>query len=273
MGFISKKWKITIVILAVICGGSFILDHFIGFNPVAVAVNTVASPIKKGFSYIANSLADAKNFVWDMRAYKEDNKRLEAENIQLRRENKGISTYKTENDRLKALLELQGSMEDYTTVAASVISVSQAGNYQMIEISKGALSGISEGATVITPDGLVGKVSQAGPNYALVETILDPESVIGIKVSRTGGTGLVEGDHEFAENYQCKLSFVDKETPVIVGDIVETSGSGEIYPPGIVIGTVINISADRSGSLSFAAIDTAVDFAMLREVLVITGQK
>ena len=68
---------------------------------------------------------------------------------------------------------------------------------------------------------------------------------------------------------QCKLSFVDRNTPVIVGDVVVSSGSGGIYPEGLNIGTVISVSADRTGALHFALIDPAVDFGLLREVLVI----
>ncbi len=271
MKFISKKWQITIIILAAITGGSFVMEHFVDFNPVTVVINTVASPVKHGFSYIAHSLNDAKEFVWDMRAYKADNEKLAAENIKLKRENRGISAYKSENERLRKLLDLETNMKEYTTVAAEVISVSHNEEYRKVEISKGTAAGIARGNAVITADGLVGRVSEAGPNYAIVDTILDPESIIGIKVSRSGGTGLVEGDHELARNAQCKLTFVDKETPVIVGDVIETSGSGGAYPSGLVIGTVVNVSADRSGTLNYGVIDTGVDFDMLREVLVITA--
>ena len=269
MGFISKKWRTTVIIIAAICGGGFILEHFIGFNPVSEAVNTVASPIKSGFSYIAHSLETARDFIWEMRAYKADNERLEAEIIKLKRENRDAGEYKEENERLLKLLELKESVSDRETVAAKVVSHSQNNWYQQVEINKGSLSGISEGSAVITPDGVVGSITKVGANYSIVTTILDPSSVMGIKIARTDGTGLCEGDEELAGNAQCKLSFVDRNTPVIVGDVVVSSGSGGIYPAGLNIGTVISVSADRTGALSFALIDPAVDFDRLREVLII----
>lgn len=271
MGFFSKKWQVAIVTVAAISAGSFVLEHFVGFNPIEVAVNTVAVPIKNGFYYVANSLETARDFVWDMRAYKADNERLESEVIKLKRENRDVSEYKAENERLKGLLELKESAAEYTTVAAEVISRSQNDWYNTFEIGKGSLNGIERGDTVITADGIVGRVTEVGPNYSVVTTVLDESSVIGIKVSRTQGTGLAEGDKEFAKNMQCKLSFVDRNTPVIVGDIIETSGSGGIYPPGLVVGTVVSVSADSAGSLNFATIEPSVDFDLLREVLVITG--
>lgn len=273
MGFFSKNWKTAVILVAAISAGCFVVEHFAGFNPVTAVVNTVASPVKSGFAYIAHSLEGVRDFVWDMRAYKEDNEKLEAEIIKLKREARDISAYKEENERLSALLELKTSSEDYNSVAASVISYSQSGRYRVIELNKGTLQGVNVGCAVITPDGVVGSVTEVGPSYSIVTTILDKSSVTAIKVSRTDGTGLVEGDDELAKDLKCKLSFLDRNTPVIVGDVVETSGSGGLYPPGLVIGTVINISANSAGTLNYAEIDPAVDFGELKSVLVITGRK
>ena len=273
MGFFRKNWRITVIIVAAIAAGGFVLEHFMGFYPISAAVNTVASPVKNGFSYIADAVMQVRDFVWDMRAYKEDNERLEAENIKLKQEARDVSSYKEENERLEAMLKLKDSSEDYTYVAASVISYSQTGWYKVIEINKGAINGISVGSAVVTPEGLVGRVTEVGPNNAVISTILDKSSVIGIKISRTGGTGLVEGDEELAKDLMCKLSFLDRNTPIIVGDVIETSGSGGVYPAGLAIGSVLSVRSDSTGALNFAVIDPAVDFSLLREVLVITGVK
>ncbi len=273
MNFFSKNWRITIIIIAAISAGCFILEHFAGFNPVSSVVNTVAVPVKRGCSYIAHQLTVARDFIWDMRAYKEDNERLEAEIIELKRDARDITAYKEENERLEALLDLKDSADEFSSVAAKVISYSQTGWYKTIEINKGTASGISLGSAVITPEGVVGTVTEAGLNYAMVTTILDSSSVIGIKVSRTDGTGLVEGDDELAKDLKCKLSFLDRNTPIIVGDIIETSGSGGTYPSGLVIGTVVAVSANSAGTLNYAQIDPSVDFSKLNNVLVITGNR
>lgn len=269
MKIFSKKWHMTLLVVAVVAMSAFILEHFIGVNPVKVVVKTVFTPVKSGFSYIAHSLEDARNFVWDMRAYKEDNERLESENLALRQQNRDVAAYREENERLQSLLNLKESLSDYQTVAARVISYSGNNWYEGIEINKGTLNGLKTGDVVITPDGLVGKITEAGTTYSVVTTILDSDSAVGIKVSRTGGSGLIEGDAEFAKNMQCKLSFLDRSTPIIVGDVVETSGTSGTYPPGLAVGSIINVSADSTGSLKYAVIDPAVDFDSLKEVLVI----
>lgn len=271
MSFFSKKWRITLIVVAAAAAAGFAIDHFAGYNPIGVAVKTVMAPVQTGFSYIAHSITNARDFIWEMRAYKEDNERLEQENMMLKQQNRDTASYREENERLESLLELSESITGYSTVAARVISYSPNNWYESVEINKGSMHGLSEGNAVITADGIVGKITELGPNYAIVTTILDESSAVGIRVSRTGGSGLVEGDDELAQNTQCKLSFLDRSTPIIVGDIVETSGSGGVYPAGFVVGSIISVSADSTGSLKYAVIDPAVDFENLQEVLVVNG--
>ncbi|MGN1115866.1 MAG: rod shape-determining protein MreC [Candidatus Ornithomonoglobus sp.] len=272
MNFFSKKWRVILIVAALIAAAGFGLEHFTGYNPVSTVVNTVAVPVKTGFSYIASSMTNFRNFIWDMRTYKADNERLTAENNELKRMIKDVSAYREENESLQELLDLKNSMTEYSTVAARIISFSGNNWYELVEINKGSLSGLAVGNAVLTEDGVVGRITSVGPNYSIVRTILDSESAVGIKVSRTGGSGLVEGDGELIGNEQCKLSFLDRNTPLIVGDIVETSGTGGIFPAGLVVGTVMSISADSTGALNYAVITPAVDFDKLSEVLVINGE-
>lgn len=271
MKIFSKKWGMALTAVAAVAASGFVIEHFMGFNPMTTAVNFIASPIKNGFSYIANSIENGRDFIWEMRAYKADNEKLAAENIELKRENRDIASYREENERLQELLELKDSVEGHSTVAARVISYSSESWFEAVEINRGTMNGITEGNIVITPDGVVGKVTETGPNYSIVTTILDKSSSVGIRISRTGGNGIVEGDSELAKNMQCKLSFVDRNTPIIVGDVVETSGTGGIYPSGLIVGLVMSVSADSAGMLNYAVIDPAVEIDKLSEVLVITG--
>lgn len=271
MKLFEKKWRVTLAAVAVIAALGFVLEHFAGINPISAVINSVLSPIKNGFSYIAQSIENGVDFVWEMRAYKEDNAKLAKTNVELKRRNRDIVSYREENSRLEALLELRNSMDTYDTVAARVISYSGNNWCEKIELSKGSLSGISAGDTVITPDGVIGRITEVGPSYSVVTTILDDSSAVGIRVSRTGGTGLVEGDRELAQKKQCKLSFLDRNTTIIIGDLIETSGSGGIYPPELVVGSVVSVSADSSGGLNYAVIEPAVDIDKIGEVLVIKG--
>ena len=257
---------ITVVVL--VCAA---IAHFGGTNPVSKVLRTVFSPFQNGFSYIVNKVTDTTDFIREMNGYKEENARLVGEINELKKQNKDVANYREENERLKETLELQNSLENYSTVAASVIAYSSNNWYDTIQISKGSLAGVAVGNAVITPDGVVGKVVETGPTWSIVSTILNPDNAMGVKVSRTSDVAVVEGDSElYSQNY-CKMTFIDKGSNLIIGDILETSGSGGIYPAGLSVGVIREINSDAMGNLNYATVEPLVDFNKLYEVLVING--
>lgn len=248
-----------------------VITHFTGENPVSNAVRTVFSPFGTGLSVVSDAIEGRVNFIREAAAYKSINEQLVAENTELKKQNREISVYREENERLNELLSLKNSMDSYSTVAAKVTGYSSEHWYDKIQINKGTLDGIAEGNTVIAAEGIVGIITSAGPNWAEVETIIAPESAAGVSIARTGDIGVTEGDAELCRSSLCKLTFADKGANIIVGDILVTSGTGGIYPPDINVGTIREISADNMGTLNYATVEPMVDFSSLREVLVVNG--
>ena len=239
--FFKRKGVIAAAIITVVVLVCAAIAHFGGTNPVSKVLRTVFSPFQNGFSYIVNKVTDTTDFIREMNGYK------------------------------KETLELQNSLENYSTVAASVIAYSSNNWYDTIQISKGSLAGVAVGNAVITPDGVVGKVVETGPTWSIVSTILNPDNAMGVKVSRTSDGAVVEGDSElYSQNY-CKMTFIDKGSNLIIGDILETSGSGGIYPAGLSVGVIREINSDAMGNLNYATVEPLVDFNKLYEVLVING--
>lgn len=271
MSFFKKKGGLLVIIVTALVLVSILIVHFTGSNPVSNAIRTVFSPFQNGAAYIADRINSAKNFVWEMSSYKEENEKLVERVNELERESKDVAQYREENERLQKLLELKSNTKDYTTVAASVIAYSSNNWYDTLEINKGTLNGVHEGNCVVSSDGVVGKVTAAGPNWATVSSIINTGSAIGVKVTRNGSLGIVEGDSELSEQRKCKMTFADSGTNLIVGDLLETSGSAGIYPPGYYIGKITEVKADNMGTLNYAIVEPAVDFSQLYEVLVING--
>lgn len=269
--FFKRKGVIAAAIITAVVLVCAAIAHFGGANPVSKVLRTVFSPFQNGFSYIVNKVTDTTDFIREMNGYKEENARLVGEINELKKQNKDVANYREENERLKETLELQNSLENYSTVAASVIAYSSNNWYDTIQISKGSLAGVAVGNAVITPDGVVGKVIETGPTWSIVSTILNPDNAMGVKVSRTSDVAVVEGDSElYSQNY-CKMTFIDKGSNLIIGDILETSGSGEIYPAGLSVGVIREINSDAMGNLNYATVEPLVDFNKLYEVLVING--
>ena len=266
----KKSVRITAIatLVVLLC---VLIAHFGGSNPVSNAIRSVFAPFQSGFAYITNNIRGTAGFLAESKTYKEENERLMAENNELKRQNRDITHYREENEELKRLLGLQQNIEGYTTVAATVIAYSPNNWYDTIEISKGALSGIKVGNAVITSDGVVGKVTETGPNWSLVSTIIGPDNAMGVKISRTGDVAVVEGDRELYRSSVCKMTFIDKDANLIVGDLLETSGAGGVYPDGLVVGSVREVNADAMGNLNYAVVEPSVDFSRLHGVLVING--
>lgn len=259
---------IIMTVLVILCA---FIAHFGGSNPVAQTIRTVFAPFQQGFSYITHHIRDTADFLTEAKTYKAENERLVTEINTLKRQNRDITNYREDNERLKGLLGLKEGLDAYTTVAASVIAYSSNNWYDTMEISKGTLSGVNVGNAVITQDGVVGKVIEVGPNWSVVSTILSPDNAMGVKISRTGDVAVVEGDDELYSQSFCKMTFIDKGSNLIMGDILETSGAAGIYPAGLSVGTVREINADAMGNLNYAVIEPSVDFSRLYEVLVING--
>lgn len=249
------------------------IAHFGGANPVSKVLRTVFSPFQNGVAYITDKVKDTTDFIREMKSYKEENDKLVSQINELKRQNRDITNYREENERLKEMLDLQASLDGYSTVAASVIAYSSNNWYDTIQISKGSLAGVSVGNAVITPDGVVGKVTETGPTWSIVSTILNPENAMGVRISRTGDVAVVEGDSELYSKSYCKMTFIDKGSNLINGDLLETSGSGGVYPAGLLVGAVREINSDAMGNLNYATVEPLVDFDKLYEVLVITKSK
>ena len=247
------------------------IAHFGGANPVSKVLHTVFSPFQNGVAYITNKVKDTTDFIREMKSYKDENERLISEINELKSQNKDVTNYREENERLKETLDLSQSMDGYSTVAASVIAYSSNNWYDTIQISKGSLAGVAVGNAVITPDGVVGKVVETGPTWSVVSTILNPENAMGVRISRTSDVAVVEGDDELYSQSYCKMTFIDKGSNLIVGDLLETSGSGGVYPAGLLVGAIREINSDAMGNLNYATVEPLVDFDKLYEVLVING--
>ena len=110
--------------------------------------------------------------------------------------------------------------------------------YGTFIIDKGTMQGVAYLDPVITEDGLVGYVSQVGPVSSKVTTILSPATDVGAVDKRTGDGGVLGGDQELAQTGYTKLSYLQRNCDVTVGDLIVTSGLGCIYPKNLIIGEV-----------------------------------
>lgn len=231
------------------------------------AVGTVITPLQKA----AGSLGVVGDFVDRLAnagAYKAENRQLREEVARLRQESVNIEAYRGENERLRALLDMKDLRDGPEYTGANVISYDSGDWYETLVIDKGTAEGVGVNSVVVVPDGLVGSVFEAGPNYAKVKAVTDVESSVGAICGRTNDIGLAEGKSGLTPEGRCALNYLDKNARIVEGDVIETSGTGGIFPKGLTIGRVTSISEVGDGLTLECEIETAVDPGKVTEVLV-----
>ncbi len=177
-----------------------------------------------------------------------------------------------ENKRLRELLSYKESLPQ-KTIAARVIANDPRAEFKSITIDKGSSDGITPLMAVVGPRGLVGKVGTVTSGYSRVLMITDPNSVVDAMVQRSRARGMVVGAAWRTElksgYYISRLEYLRRVSDIRNGDVVVTSGLDMVFPAGIPIGTVADISASRYGVFTEANVIPFENMAELQEVLVI----
>ena len=138
-------------------------------------------------------------------------------------------------------------------------------------MDRGTAHGIREGMPVVTPDGVLGYVDEAGLTWSKVRTLIESSSAIGACIERTGELGLVEGSFQLASQGLCRITYLAADSDVQIGDRVVTSGYGSVYPRDLVIGYVTEIVPDEYSRTITAYIRPASDLSNLDRVMIITS--
>ena len=134
-----------------------------------------------------------------------------------------------------------------------------AGWWRTVRVDKGALHGARVNLPVVSSDGLAGKITTVSGHTAEVLLISDPAWKASARLAgKPGSFGVISGAAAPpGETPVLRLTFVDKNIPVLHGDEVETSGLGPGYPPGLIIGRVKNVFMDSSGLFQHADVTPA----------------
>ncbi|MBQ2889918.1 MAG: rod shape-determining protein MreC [Clostridia bacterium] len=255
---------ITVLILAV-----SIVSFKTGNNAVSNAIGTVISPVQSGTAAVVRGTKNFAVNIFSSGKNARENEKLKAEIASLNDQLRMVEGYKTENEKLRSMLQLAESRSDFESTAANVIGRSIDELHSTITIDKGTRHNIKKNAVVYTADGLVGRVSEAGYNFSKVQTIFDAESAVSAICLRSGDMGIVEGS-SLSTGGICTMNYIDKSAKTVVGDMVETSAAGGIFPQGILIGKITQIKEDNRALTLSAVVETSVNPNNLDKVLVIT---
>ena len=154
-----------------------------------------------------------------------------------------LTELESQNQRMKELLKVKASSTD-AGVWATVIGRGADSWWNQILIGKGSNDGIRAGAVVVAPGGLVGRVTHVSPNSSQILLVSDPNSQVGVIVSRSRFSGMLKGQSQNT----AILEFFERDPDVKVGDIVHTSQFSTLFPENVPVGRIKSINLDKQPS-------------------------
>lgn len=153
-----------------------------------------------------------------------------------------IVELQSQNQKLKKYLDYTQKNQIEREKLVPIVGRSADSWWQQLVLGRGRQNGIEPGYVVVGPGGLVGRVTQVTDRTSRVLLLSDPESKVGVKISRSGYAGLIRGQG----SQQVVMEFFDQMPDVKVGDVVTTSTYSELYPPGLPVGTIKSFSPNKS---------------------------
>lgn len=266
---ISARARVAITSFSLLCVSLF-LTAYSSKHPSLVSFGgVVVSEVVTPFQTCANFLSSsASNFLERYVLLTRVSRENEELRVQLRNvegELGVLSEFRTENERLRSLLNFV-SDTDLRGVVGRVVGSDPSGWVKGVTIDKGSSSGISVGMAAVVARGVVGQVVATSVNASRILLIADQTSGVDAIVQGSRVRGVVEG----SGSQLCELRYVTRDYQVKRGEVVLTSGMDGVYPKGLLIGTVSAVEAGGATLFQTIEVTPAVDFARLEEVLIVT---
>lgn len=274
MKFVKTKFfLVCVIVAAALVLVPAVLAAFGQVDIVRSGLKTAAKPFLWCGSKLASAWDGFVSVFTDYDELQKENEELRATVESMENEKADNALLKAENEWLKNFLDIKNKNPDFELADADIISY-EAGNYStVLTLNKGTVHGIKKNMPVISSDGVIGYVSETGLDWCKVSSIIESTSKVGVYTDRTGVIGTVEGSLELRAEGKCLMSY-DADADIKVGDRVYTSGTGSIYPDGLLIGKIISVEADEATRRLVAVVEPSVDFSALEtlgSVMIVRG--
>lgn len=234
-------------------------------NMIDRAVLAVASPLQRAFGWTLNLGTGAWARYVDLRGVEEVNQHLRAQNLELTARLNELQEAELENARLRSLVGFAQAREG-EEIAARIIGVNPVSTLLSVRLDRGSDHGVQRGASVVTAEGVVGRVVRVTGAYADVVLVTDPNARTAVRVQRSRARAVAAG---MGGDRPLQLENLLRTEDVEVGDTLITSGTDGVFPPGLVVGRAVELQRRATGMFQSAEVVPAVDMTRLEEVLVL----
>ncbi len=229
--------------------------------------STVLAPFQMGvsgtvdeISAVADTLQRVRDMAQQNEQYRDEIDRLQSELVRMKE-------LEVENRDLRNLLNMKQQAGPGVLLPVTVIARDDAPYVQAITIDRGLTGGVHDGSIVVTHRGLVGRVERANPTASKVRLITDINSQVAVRLqteSRT--TGVLRGQ---SIPNALVIAYIPQTDSVKMGDVVITSGLGEVFPEGLVVGKVARVERKDADPFQLAVVEPANDMGKLERLYVL----
>ena len=266
----STKIKVILVVVVLLAAALTVLSNVTGQTIPDMVVQAALAPFRAAGNALTKQAEQYYSYMFRYEALAAENEQLKAEIAQMEDVARQADAVSRENARLRAQLDFLSTHESYKTVDAYIIAWSSTDWTNTFTINRGTNAGIEENLCVITANGeVVGLVTEAGPNYAIVKTVLDSTLEISATITSSGYNGMVSGGYIDGHETFLKMEYLPSSAVIRNKDQVVTSGS-TVYPKGLILGNVVDAGFEETGVAKFAVLDPAADISSMEQVFVIT---
>lgn len=273
----SLPGKYILMIITALCVSmifvSYTMDITVG--PFKFLTGYVFIPIQNGINRVGGWFGDRAESLASLKDVMAENEALKAQVDQLTIDNSILQQERYELERLRQLYALGEKYSDYQKIGARVIGKDPGNWFSVFLIDRGSDDGLAVNMNVIAGSGLVGIITEVGPNWATVRSVINDTSNISATDLATSDNCIVSGDlQSMGEHRTIRIQqMIDSDNNVAPGDQVVTSSFSDKFLPGILIGYVTEVSTDTNNLTKSGTLTPVVDFEHIEEVLVILQLK
>ena len=267
----SVKVRILLAVAVLLTAGLAVLSNVTGQSVPRMVVQGVLAPFRYAGNVLTNQAENIYTYIFEYESLKAENEALRQQVTQMEELAREADSMARENERLRDILDMSRTHEEYVMVDAYIIAWSSTDWTNTITLNRGQNAGIEVGMCAITSDKeVVGVVTEAGYDYAVVKTVLDSSLEVSATIASSGYNGMVTGDYIEGRKDMLRMKYLPSSAVIRNNDQVVTSGSA-VYPRNLVLGTVVDAGFDDTGVAKYAVLEPAAEIGKLEQVFVLTS--
>lgn len=267
----STRLRVVLIVAILLSAGLAVLSNATGHTLPDMLVEGFMAPFRYGMQSLTTSAEQFYSYMFQYETLAAENEALKAQIADMESDARQADAYQRENQRLRNLLDLSSTREEFDLVDGYIIAKSSTDWSSTITINKGTDAGIAEDMCVVTANHeVVGLVTEVGPDYAVIKTILDSSLEVSATIASSGYSGMVKGGYTDGRKDLMRMDYLPSSSIIRNKDQVVTSGS-TVYPRDLIMGYVVDAGNDDTGVAKFAMLEPAVDFGRLEQVFVLTN--